>query len=92
VSGLAVEASVEKREVKPERIVYLRKTIRMTLDGEIPGSTSRAKNQAEGTKTLLNYAMSPELRQQVVTGSLSCARSSPRTFDVIMKRLAAASD
>jgi hypothetical protein len=27
--------SAEKREVKPERIVYLRETIRMTLDGEI---------------------------------------------------------
>jgi hypothetical protein len=47
-SGLSVQASAEKREVKPERIVYLRETIRMTLDGEIADNNDnrRAKNQA----------------------------------------------
>lgn len=59
-SGLTVEASAEMREVKPERIVYLRETIRMTLDGEIPDDddTRRAKNQAGVYQDLLNYAMS----------------------------------
>jgi|HubBroStandDraft_3_1064219.scaffolds.fasta_scaffold01279_2 hypothetical protein len=44
-SGLSVEASAEKRA---ERIVYLRETIRMTLDGEIADNNDnrRAKNQA----------------------------------------------
>jgi hypothetical protein len=47
-SRLSVEASAEKREIKPERIVYLRETIRMTLDGEIADNNDnrRAKNQA----------------------------------------------
>jgi hypothetical protein len=68
-SGLTVEASPEKREVRAGRIVYLRETIRITLDGELANNRDirRAKNQAGVYQDLLNYSMSPELRQHVDT-------------------------
>jgi hypothetical protein len=45
-SRLSVEASAEKREIKPERIVYLRETIRMTLDGEIADNNDNRRARA----------------------------------------------
>lgn len=50
-----------------ERIAYVRGTVRMTLDGQLADRTARAQSQAALYRELLNYPLTPELRQHVTT-------------------------
>jgi hypothetical protein len=50
-----------------ERIAYVRETVRMTLDGQLADRTARAQSQAALYRELLNYPLTPELRQHVTT-------------------------
>ena len=44
-----------------------RETVRMTLDGQLADRTTRAQSQAALYRELLDYPMTPELRQHVTT-------------------------
>ena len=45
----------------------MRETVRMTLDDQLADRTARAQSQAALYRELLNYPMTPELRQHVTT-------------------------
>jgi hypothetical protein len=64
---MAEEAVGAGEGVDANRIAWVRETVRMTLDGELATGTARAQNQAGLYRELVNYPMSPELRQHVTT-------------------------
>ena len=64
MAGEAVRAG---EGVRVERIAYVRETVRMTLDGQLADRTTRAQSQAALYRELLDYPMTPELRQHVTT-------------------------
>jgi len=61
----ADEAARAGEGMQLERIVDARETVRMTLDGQSADRTTRAQSQAALYRELLNYPMTPELRQHV---------------------------
>jgi hypothetical protein len=64
---MAEEAVRAGEGVRVERIAYVRETVRMSLDGQLADRTARAQSQDTLYRELLNYPMTPELRQQVTT-------------------------
>jgi hypothetical protein len=64
---MAEEAVGAGEGVDANRIAWVRETVRMTLDDELATGTARAQNQAGLYRELVNYPMSPELRQHVTT-------------------------
>ena len=64
---MAEEAARAGEGVRVERIAYVRETVRMSLDGQLADRTARAQSQAALYRELLNYPMTPELRQHVTT-------------------------
>jgi hypothetical protein len=70
---MAEEAVRAGEGVRVERIAYVRETVRTTLDGQFADRTARAPLYRE----LLNYPMTPELRQHFTTGLTQLQRVDP---------------
>jgi hypothetical protein len=64
---MAEEAVRAGEGVRVERSPYVRETVGMTLDGQLADRTTRAQSQDTLYRELLNYPMTPELRQHVTT-------------------------
>lgn len=64
---MADEATRSGEPVDAKRIAFVRETVRMTLADELATGKARADYQAGLYRELLNYSISPELRQHSAT-------------------------
>jgi hypothetical protein len=75
---MAEEADRAGEPAQPATIRRAREAVRMTLDDELAADKDRAGSQGGLYRELLNYSLSPGLRQHVVTRIAQLQKINPR--------------